>query len=74
MTHSLKTTIDFMRQIQEDAGNNTQVGPHGGLSDATGLGVVPESLDRLTASKIRISSRLKPSQRREKPRFATLNT
>jgi len=58
MTHSLKTTIDFMRQIQEDAGNNTP--------KSTGLGVVPDSLDRLTATKIRISSRLKPSQRREK--------
>jgi len=58
MTHSLKTTIDFMRQIQEDSGNSTP--------KTTGLGVVPDSLDRLTATKIRISSRLKPSQRREK--------
>ena len=68
MTHSLKTTIDFMRQLQEDAGNNNS--QHD--LDASGLGVVPESLDRLTASKIRISSRLKPSQRREKLlKFAT---
>ena len=55
ITQSLKTTIDFMRQIQEDTGNQTN-----------NLGLVPESLDRLTASKIRVSSRLKPSQRREK--------
>jgi hypothetical protein len=67
MTHSLKTTIDFMRQIQEDAGGyRLQGGRRGGDLDAIGLGIVPDSLDRLTASKIRISSRLKPSQRREK--------
>jgi hypothetical protein len=66
MTHSLKTTIDFMRQLQEDSSNNTS------QHDTAGVGVVPDSLDRLTASKIRISSRLKPSQRREKLlKFAT---
>ncbi|KAL7496859.1 hypothetical protein ACHAWT_005649 [Skeletonema menzelii] len=59
MTHSLKTTIDFMRQIQEEAGDSTP-------KSTSGLGVVPDSLDRLTATKIRMSSRLKPSQRREK--------
>jgi len=57
MTHSLKTTIDFMRLVRED--NELD-------SSLTNLTDMPGALDHLTARTLRISSRLKPSQRREK--------
>ena len=57
MTHSLKTTIDFMKLVNEDREMN---------SSLTNLTDLPGTLDHLTARTLRISSRLKPSQRREK--------
>ena len=59
MTHSLKTTIDFMRQVREDRQELDSSGMSG-LSD------LPGTLEHLTARTLRISNRLKPSQRREK--------
>lgn len=59
MTHSLKTTIDFMRQVREERHELD----NSGLS---GLSDLPGTLNHLTARTLRMSSRLKPSQRREK--------
>eukprot|EP00581_Thalassiosira_minuscula_P009710 CAMPEP_0183709706 /NCGR_PEP_ID=MMETSP0737-20130205/5694_1 /TAXON_ID=385413 /ORGANISM="Thalassiosira miniscula, Strain CCMP1093" /LENGTH=1745 /DNA_ID=CAMNT_0025937873 /DNA_START=28 /DNA_END=5265 /DNA_ORIENTATION=+ len=55
MSHSLKATINFMKELREDSG----LGLDMNRSD-TGL------LDHLTARTLRISNRLKPSQRRQK--------
>ncbi|KAL7542979.1 hypothetical protein ACHAXR_012437 [Thalassiosira sp. AJA248-18] len=61
MTNSLKTTIDFVRQVREEPErHDLNVSCLSGLSDLSG------ALEHLTARTIRISSRLKPSQRREK--------
>ncbi|KAL9179665.1 hypothetical protein ACHAXT_008955 [Thalassiosira profunda] len=54
MSSSLRETIDFMRQVREER------------HDMNASGSIPGTLDHLTAPTLRISSRLKPSQRREK--------
>lgn len=59
MTQSLKTTIDFMRQVQ---GNRHELE----VSGLSGMSDLPGALDHLAARTLRISGRLKPSQRREK--------
>lgn len=57
-TASLKTTVDFMRQIQEDGDDN---------QDANGTNeMTPGIIQHLTVKTLKISARLKPSQRREK--------
>lgn len=67
MTKSLKTTIDLMRQMREEPARHEL-----DISGLTGLSDLPATLEHLTARTLRISSRLKPSQRREKlMRFAT---
>ncbi|KAL7548105.1 hypothetical protein ACHAWF_011392 [Thalassiosira exigua] len=60
MTKSLKTTIDFMRQVREEPRHELDVSGLSGVSD------LPGTLEHLTARTLRLSSRLKPSQRREK--------
>lgn len=55
---SLKTTVDLMRQIREDDDEN---------QDEVGRNeIMPGILDHLKATRLKISARLKPSQRREK--------
>jgi hypothetical protein len=65
-TTSLKQTVDFMRQVREDGEmsltNRHELYP----SVMNGLVDLPGTLDHLTARTLRISARLKPSQRREK--------
>jgi cytidine deaminase len=57
-TASLRTTVDLMRQIQEDGDENQG---ETGLNEMT-----PGIMDHLTSKVLRVSPRLKPSQRREK--------
>merc|ERR1719221_1367672 len=65
LTKSLKTTINMMKLVREDQSEQD-------ASGLSGLSDLPGTLDRLTARTLRISSRLKPSQRREKlMRYAT---
>jgi cytidine deaminase len=57
-TASLKTTVDFMRQIREDGDDNQD---ENGLNEMT-----PGVMHHLTAKSLKISARLKQSQRRDK--------
>ena len=56
-TSNLNSAVDFMRQIQEDGVDQGEAG----LNDMT-----PEIIQHLTTKTLKVSPRLKPSQRREK--------
>ena len=56
-TSNLNSAVDFMRQIQEDGVDQGEAG----LNEMT-----PEIIQHLTTKTLKVSPRLKPSQRREK--------
>ncbi|KAL7467188.1 hypothetical protein ACHAXS_007444 [Conticribra weissflogii] len=62
MTGSLKKSIDFMRQIREDSAMDKSELNSSRLTLLSGSG----HSEHLASKKLRISRRLKPSQRREK--------
>jgi hypothetical protein len=57
-TSSLKTSVDFMRRIREDGDDDQD---ESGLHEMT-----PAIMQHLTSKSLKVSSRLKQSQRRDK--------
>ena len=81
ISHSLKTSIDFIKTLPEDQQHELNISQRNGGGGGGSLfndsssslhSSNPNLVEHLTSWTLRISSSLKPSQRREKlPRLAT---